>query len=82
MEINGRQINPKGIAVASNKHSDQHQHSQDQYQHKHQHSEQHQHSQHQHQHQHLHPQQHCHEASRFDKKECFIHIQSAIYYEP
>ena len=61
MEINGRQINTKGIAEASNKHSDQHQH---------------QHSQH------LHQQQHCHEASRFDKKECFIHIQSAIYYEP
>ena len=82
MEINGRQINTKGIAVASNKHSDQHQHSQDQYQHKHQHSEQHQHSQHQHQHQHLHQQHHCHEASWFDKKECFIHIQSVIYYEP
>ena len=53
-------IKSKGIAVASNKHSDQYQH---------------QHSQHQHQH------QQCREASRFDKKECFIHIQSVIYYE-
>ena len=74
MEINGRQINTKGIAVASNKHSEQHQHqnSHPQYQHsqhKHQHS-QHQHSQHQH--------QHCREASRFDKKEYFIHIQSVL----
>ena len=52
MEINGHRINTKGIAAASNKHSDQHQY------------------------------QHCREASRFDKKEYFIHIQSVIYYEP